>query len=327
MKAIVCLWLCSFALQAEEPATPALTLTKTIPLPGVKGRFDHFAIDPEGHRLFVAALGNDTLEVIDIAAGKHLRSIGGLHKPTGVLFLSVQNRIAVANGDDGTLKLFDGTSYALLETVTGLDDADNLRYDASAKTIHLGYGAGALALIDASSLKRAATIKLPAHPESFQLETDGDRVFVNLPDATQISVVDRRSQTVTATWKLDRFHSNFPMALDEGNRRVFIGCRLPARLLVLDTTTGRPAANLELAGDIDDLFYDSKRRRLYASCGEGFVDVIQQAGPDQYRRVERRATRSGARTCFFASSTDELFVAVPKRGTEAAELRIYRAVP
>jgi hypothetical protein len=293
----------------------------------VKGRFDHFAIDAGGHRLFVAALGNDSLEVIDIAAGRPLRSIPGLHKPTGVLFLPDHNRIVVANGDSGTLQVFDGASYAPIATLAGLDDADNLRYDAPARTIHLGCAAGALALIDADSLKQTATIPLGAHPESFQLEAAGNRVFINLPDAKQVSVVDRQSRRVTATWKLDRFHSNFPMALDEIHQRLFLGCRLPARLLVLDATTGKPVANLELSGDIDDLFYDAKRGRLYASCGEGFLDVIRQQGPDGYTRVERKATRTGARTCFFSSVTDELFLAVPKRGAEPAELRIYRPAP
>src|SRR5437588_8674762 len=127
--AVITVVLCSVVLctRAQEAAT--LKLTKTVLLPGVKGRFDHFAIDAKGGRLFVAALGNNTLEVVDIAAGKHLKSITGLRKPTGVLYLAEQNQIAVANGDDGTLKLFDGAAYGLLTTLGSLDDADNVRFD------------------------------------------------------------------------------------------------------------------------------------------------------------------------------------------------------
>lgn len=312
-------------LGAQEPSK--LKLTKTIPLPGVKGRFDHFAFDPNGHRLFVAALGNDTLEVIDRVEGKRLKTLGGLRKPTGVLYLARSNLIAVANGEDGTLKVFNGASYELTKTLSGLDDADNLRYDATQAVIYLGYGAGALAVIDATTLQQTGSIKLSAHPESFQLEAGGSRAFVNLPDAKQVSVVDVEKRTVTATWPTERFRSNFPMALDEDSHRLFVGCRLPARLLVLDSSTGMSIANLEISGDADDLFYDVKLKRLYISCGEGFVDVIEQQTPDHYRRLERIPTRLGARTSFFSSSTGELFVAVPKKGTEAAELRVYQVQP
>ena len=139
---MVAVILCSVIADAQEPA--ALKLAKTIPLPGVKGRFDHFAIDPKGQRLFVAALGNNTLEVVDIAAGKSLKSITGLRKPTGVLYLSEQNQIAVANGDDGTLKLFNGANYKLVKNMSGFDDADNVRFDAKTKLIYVGYGNGAV---------------------------------------------------------------------------------------------------------------------------------------------------------------------------------------
>src|SRR5437016_2563712 len=179
--AMVGMILCSVIADAQELS--ALKLAKTIPLPGVKGRFDHFAIDAKGQRLFVAALGNNTLEAVDIAAGQHLKRIAELHKPTGVLYLSEQNQIAVANGDDGTLKLFDGTNYKLVKNMSGFDDADNVRFDARRKFIYAGYGNGALAIIDSATTKQTDSIKLAAHPESFQLEQHGARIFVNVPDA------------------------------------------------------------------------------------------------------------------------------------------------
>ena len=305
-----------------QPAT--LKLVQTIPLPGVTGRFDHFAIDAKGHRLFVAALGHNTLEVLDIAAGQRLKSIAGLHKPTGVLYLASPNQIGVANGDDGTFKLFDGSSYELLKSLGALDDADNVRFDAKAGTIYVGYGAGALAVIDAATMKQTGSIKLPAHPESFQLEAQGPRIFVNVPDAQQIAVIDRQKQSATARWPMTEFRDNFPMALDEANRRLFIGCRKPARLVVFDTTTGKSVTDIEISGDTDDLSYDAARKRLYLSCGEGFVDVVAQRDADHYERIERIATVPGARTSFYSSQLNHLWLAVPQRGRQSAEIRTYQ---
>jgi DNA-binding beta-propeller fold protein YncE len=312
----------SLFVSAEEPRL--LRLTTTIQLPGVKGRFDHFSIDTNGHRLFVAALGNDTLEIVEIAAGKHLKSITGLHKPTGVLYLSNENQIAVANGDDGTLKLFDGRSYELVKSVAPLDDADNVRMDPKTKTIFVGYGEGALAVIDATTAKQVGNIKIPAHPESFQLEKQGNRIFVNVPGAKQIVVIDRDKRIVTATWPMKEFQSNFPMALDEANKRLFIGCRNPPRLVVFDTVSGKPVTNIAISGDTDDLFYDGTLKRIYLSCGEGFVDVIDHQDAHHYQTRNRIPSRSGARTSFFSPELNEFYLAIPQRGQESAEIRIFK---
>lgn len=323
MKPLILALFCSLALGVTgEPVS--LKLTTTIPLPGVQGRFDHFAVDVKGRRLFVAALGNDTLEIVDLAAGKHLQSITGLHKPTGVAYFAAATEIGVANGDDSTFKVFDGTSYALKRTLSSLDDADNVRLDAKSGTTYVGYGSGALALLDAGTTKLAANISLAAHPESFQLEKTGNRIFVNVPDAKQVAVIDREKQTVTATWPMTKFRANFPMALDEANHRLFVGCRQPPRLVVFDTVSGQPVTDLALSGDTDDLFYDAQRKRLYASCGEGFVDVFGQRGADSYQLRERIPTRAGARTSFFSAELDGFYLAVPQRGKLEAELRVFQ---
>ncbi len=316
--------LCSAAvcLRAQEPA--ALKLTSAIALPGVKGRIDHFAIDAKGHRLFVAALGNNTLEVLDLATGKSLKSVTGLRKPQGVLYLAAPNQIGVANGDDGTFKLFDGASYESLKNFGSLEDADNVRYDPKTKLTYVGYGEGGLALIDSATMNETGRVKLAAHPESFQLEAQGSRIFVNVPEAKQITVIDREKQAVTATWPMNEFRANFPMALDEVHHRLFVGCRQPARLVVFDTTAAKPVANLATSGDTDDLFYDAARQRLYISCGAGFVDVIEQRGEDRYSLGERIPTRPGARTSFFSAELDKFYLAAPARGDEAAEIRIFQ---
>jgi len=317
---LLALWMCSgFAQEAS------LKLIHTVPLNGVQGRFDHFAIDAKGQRLFVAALGNNSLEVIDLAAGKRIQSVPGMSKPTGVLYLPNLNQILVANGDDGTLKILDGAEFKVLKNVTSFDDADNLRFDSKAKLAWLGYGDGALGVVDTATVKQIANVKLARHPESFQLEQIGSRIFVNVPDAKQVAVVNCEKRAVIATWPMEKFQANFPMALDEPNHRLFIGCRKPARLVVLDTDTGKPVTDLAISGDIDDLFYDLIRTQLYLSCGEGFIDVIRQRSPDKYELRERIPTRPGARTGFFSTDLNQFCLAVPQRGDQSAELRIFKA--
>ena len=301
-----------------------MKLVQTIPLPGVKGRFDHFSIDAKGNRLFVAALGNNTLEAIDLAAAKRIQSVADMSKPTGVLYLADHNQIAIANGDDATFKLLDGATFKVIQSLGEVPDADNLRLDPKTNLAWLGYGDGALAIIDAAGPRLTGSVKLAAHPESFQMEKEGVRIFVNVPDAKQIAVVDRDKRFVLAIWPMDKFQANFPMALDEPNHRLFVACRKPPRLVILDTETGKPVADLAISGDTDDLFHDAKRKRIYISCGEGFVDVIAQSSPDNYQRIAKVSTAAGARTSFFSPDLDRYYLAVPDRGNQKAEIRVFQ---
>src|SRR6266404_3859543 len=324
MKSAALLLLSMLNLTLRAAQSLPLNLIQTIPLPGVKGRFDHFAIDVKGSRLFAAALDNNTLEVIDIADGKRVKSLPGMSKPTGVLYLPESNQILVANGDDGTLKILDGATYQVARNLADLPDADNLRFDPKNKLAWLGCGDGATAIIDPANARILARVKLTAHPESFQLERQGPRIFINVPDAKQVAVVDRKQHSIVATWPMEKFHPNFPMSLDEPNHRLLIGCRNPPRLVVLDITTGKPVADVAISGDTDDLFYDAKRKRLYISCGEGFIDVVEQSSPDRYTRVTRIATAPGARTSFFTPDLDRYYLAVPDRGSQKSEIRTYQ---
>ena len=325
MKRIVLIAIAALALNLRAADTNALTLVKTIPLPDVSGRIDHFALDAQGRRLFMAALGNDTVEVIDLAAGKRVSTIGDCSTPQGLAFVPAKNRLAVANGGSGVVKILDATSFKPFFSLVGLPDADNVRYDANADLLYVGYGDGALAVIRATSGEKVANVKLDGHPESFQMERNGNRIFVNVPDAQQVAVVDRDKGVVTATWPMTEFRANFPMALDEANHRLFIGCRRPARLVVLDTATGRKVSDLAISGDTDDLFYDAARKQIYVSCGAGFIDVIAQRSADAYELRERIPTVSGARTSFFSPERGELYLAV-RAGTfsGSAEVRVYK---
>jgi hypothetical protein len=242
--------------QANQP----LRLEKIIELPDVKGRIDHLSVDVKGQRLFVSALGNNTVEVIDIKAGKRVKTISGLQDPQGVLYVPASDRLYVANAKDGSVRIFDGSSYAPLKTLDYGDDADNLRYDSGRKGIYVGYGSGALGEIDDQGNK-AGEIKLDAHPESFQLEKDSPRIYVNLPKSRKIAVLDRERRAIIATWPIGMALANYPMALDQADHRLFVMTRFPARLFVFDTNTGQTIQRLPAVGDCDDVFYDETRKR------------------------------------------------------------------
>jgi len=300
----------------------ALVLTRSIEMPRVDGRIDHLTIDLSQQRLFVAALGNDTVEVIDARAGTHLRSLPGFHEPQGIGQPLDGDLVAVANGDSGDLVMFDRTSLRIVRSVALGGDADNVRFDRKSRRFYVGYGSGAIGAVSENGA-RAGDAKLPAHPESFQLETNGPRIFVNVPGARQIAVIDRSTMKVQTTWPVTTAASNYPMALDEGSHRLYVGCRRPAMVLVFDTESGKQVGSVSVVGDTDDMFYDAKRQRLYVIGGDGFIDVIQRRDADRLERVAHVATAAGARTGLFVPDQDRLYLAVPHRGAQRAEIRVY----
>ncbi len=314
-----------FAASAWGQATQPLRLEKTIELPDVQGRIDHMSVDVKGARLFVSALGNNTVEVIDTKGGKRVKTFKGLQEPQGVLYVAATDRLYVANSKDGSVRIFDGNSYAPLKTLEYGDDADNLRYDPDHKRIYVGYGSGALAEIDEDGNK-AGEIKLDAHPESFQMEKESPRIYVNLPKSRKIAVLDRESRTIITTWPLGMTLANYPMALDEADHRLFVVTRYPARLLVIDTATGKTLQRLPAVGDCDDVFYDKAGKRIYAIGGEGAVSVFEQQDSDHYKESARITTVKGARTGFFSPDLDRLFVAVRRQGTQPAAIRVLTPV-
>jgi DNA-binding beta-propeller fold protein YncE len=272
----------------------------------------------------MAALGNHTLEVLDVQNGTRLHTTKELAEPQGVLYDPVTNRLFVAGAKDGTTKLFDGGSYKLIETVKFASNVDNVRYDARDRRILVGYGDGALRFLDPNG-KRFGEIALDAHPESFQLEHDGTLAFVNVPNREEIEVVDVAKKSVVSKWPVTSALKNFPMALDETDHRLLIGCRAPARMLVIDTESGKQTASVDIVGDTDDLFYDAGRKRVYVIGGQGFVDVFEQKDADRYEHIDHIATAPGARTGLFVPDWRMLFVAVPHRGEQRAEVLVFEA--
>jgi len=301
-----------------------LRLKQTIPLPGVEGRIDHFAFDPAGERVFICALGNNAVEVLDLRKGQRVHSITGLGAPQGVAYVPELDRVFVANEKGGICRIYDGKSFQVVGELNLEDDADNIRYDDARKKIYIGFGSGGIAVVNALDGKQVGSIKLSAHPEAFQLEKNGSRIFVNVPNSRHVAVIDRDKREVVARWKTDLAFGNFPMALDESNHRLFVGCRLPSRLVVLNTDSGDVVAKIDISGDPDDVFYDSKRHRIYAICGAGKIDIIEQTNPKTYKALTKVGTASGARTGLFVPERDTLFVAVPNRGSQQTEIRSYQ---
>ena len=304
---------------AQTPPAP-LVLEAKIPLGSISGRIDHLAIDLKRKWLFVAELGNDSLGVVNLVAGKVLRTITGLSEPQGVGYEPITDAVYVANASDGSVRILRGEDLAAVGRIDLSDDADNVRIDADRKRVLVGYGAGALAIIDPTTRTKVGDIRLKAHPESFQI--DGDRVFVNVPDARLIEVADLTEGEVVGAWPTQPNHSNFPMAMDREARRLFVVFRSPARLVVMSAADGA-VGSLGACGDADDVFVDTKRHRVYVTCGAGVVDVFEYRG-GSYQRVGQIPTVSGARTSLFVPELDRLFVAVRSSGHEPAAIWVFR---
>jgi DNA-binding beta-propeller fold protein YncE len=295
-----------------------------IPLGNVMDRIDHMAIDLDRQRLFVAELGNNSVGVVDLKERKLLRRIDNLKEPQGIAYVKSSDMLYVANAGDGSVRLFRAGDLAAAGRIELGDDADNIRVEPSADRLFVGYGNGGLAAIDPVSRQKIADVNLKAHPESFQLDRTTGLIFINVPKAREIAVVDRVAGRQIASWPTSK-ESNFPMATDEENQRVLVVFRRPATLEVFSKAEGRSIARVETCGDADDLFLDPKRHRIYVTCGEGFVDVFDAQG--EYRRLAHIPTISGARTSLFVPELDRLFLAARAASGEPASIWILRPTP
>lgn len=300
---------CNLTLTAKAAdTTPPLVLERTIPLAGVAGRIDHMAVDLTRNRLIIAELGNNTVDVIDLASGGIVHRIVGLSEPQGVGYAPRADIIAVANGGDGTVRLFRGGDLSPAGTISLGEDADDVWLEAATGRFIIGYGSGGIASVDPASRAVAARLLLPAHPEAFAIDPTTQRIFVNLPDARQIAVLDIAAGAQVAAWRVPGLRGNFPMALDDSGAVLATVFRRPARLVLLDSRTGGVMANLRSCDDADDVFFDAGRHRLYVSCGEGVVDVFQR-GTNGVHPLARVKASAGARTSLYVPQLDRLFVA------------------
>ena len=314
---------CSSSTQNSAMEKDVFTLSARIPMPEVSGRIDHIAYDAATHRAFVAALGNNTVEVVDINGKNIAHTITGLKEPQGIAYLPATNRLIVANGDDGSCIFFDATTFKIIITIDLKGDADNVRYDPGSGLLNVGYGSGGIAIIDANTMKETARIPLDGHPESFQLDKQENRLYVNVPDENKIQVADLTTRKIIANWKNSTASSNFPMALDENHNRLFVGCRSPAKLRVIDTKTGNDLAAVKCVGDADDVFYNAADSLIFVSGGSGYIDVFKSESQNKISLINHIASAIGARTSLWLPDEKKLLLAVPARSGNEAHLWIY----
>ena len=298
-----------------------LRSVSTVALPQVKGGFDLMAADVEGQRLFLSAEDNNTVEVIDLAAGKHLRSIAGQTEPKWVVYRPESQRLYVSNGD-GAVQVLDAATFAAIKRFNFPEKANNLRYDAATKELFVGVGNtfGEVGIIDTGRDVITGKIALADYPKQFEL--DGNHIYVNVPKAHHVAVLDRKAMKQVATWPVDAADENVPMGFDRVRHRLFIGCE-KGQLVVLDTADGTEVARLAIDAEPDGIYYDALRRRIYISCGAGATDVVRQIDAGHYEMEARIPTAPGAATSLFIPELNQFCLAVPQREGPSAELRIY----
>ena len=324
MLAAAALVLALLRLAATPAAdSPALALESKIPLGEIRGRIDHLALDLNHRRLFVAELGNDSVGVVDLKERKTVSTLMGLKEPQGIGYVAATDTVYVANSADGSVRLFQGPDLRAAGRLDLGDDADNVRVNDVAQQVLIGYGDGALAILDAVSHAKMADVFLKAHPESFRAEASGQRIYVNVPRAHEIAVVDRRARKQIGSWPTGELSANFPLALDESHHRVLAVFRQPAMLAAFQAQDGKRVAIVPTCGDSDDLFVDAKRNLVYVICGEGYVEVFAVRG-ESYASLGRTATLAGARTGLFIPEIDRLMVAARATRSESAAVWVLR---
>src|SRR5712664_3957477 len=312
------------APQAPTRELAPLQLIQKIPVPGVAGRIDHFTAFPKRRLLIFAALGNNSMEIVNTFQAKVVQSVKGLDEPQGVLYVPGLDKIFVANAGNGVVKVYDGKTYALRKSIALGEEADtdNLRWDEDSKRVFVGI-VGGIAMIDAVTEAHVGKDLKDSggHSESFQLEKKGARIFVNVPDdGSVVNVIDRKTGELTK-WGLNGAKANYPMALDEDDHRLFVVTRRPPLVIVLNTDTGKEVARVPVGGSADDVYFDAERKRIYVLGGEGFISAIQQTDPDHFALIANIPTTVGVRTGIFFGTS--LYAGVPAAGLEPAQLWNY----
>ncbi len=315
-----------------QTLAPAFHPARTIVLPGVSGKFDHLSIDVEDNRLFIAATGNHSVEVIDLKTDKVQQSITGLGKPHGLAWVAETGSLYIADGALGELQVYTGKPLALAGKIKLSDDADDMVYDEADHLLFVGHGgSGAtnpakVAVVDTKSFSLAANLAVATHPEALDIDPQSGRVFANIAESNEVAVIDSATKTIAARWKLTRAADNVPMAFDGEHQSLYVACRTPGMLVALDAATGKEVASLPAAGGADDLFYDPALRRVYLISGAGEVDSYQVDAAKNLHALDVLHTAAGAKTSLFVPAQNLLYVAVPRASDNPPEIRVYSTV-
>lgn len=308
---------CSLCVSSgvAQTASP-LVLKRKIVLTGVKGKFDHFAIDESGNRLFAAATGNKSVEVIDLTSDRIVESLNGLGKPHGLAWVGAKGRLFVADGEKASLEVFEGKPLKMVKTIPLSNDADDMAYDAASGLLYVGHGGDAanpasVAVIDTDRLTLVKQLPMGAHPEALELDEKGRRVFVNVSDTGEIAIVDAATQMKTKTWKLAGAKGNTPLAYDAADNVVLVGVRTPAKLVALNGPSGKEIAAIPSDTGADDLFYEPATRRAYLITGSGAVDSYAVSPEGKLTALGVTHTAAGAKTGLLVPSQGLLYIGVP----------------
>ena len=309
-------------------STAPLTLSRTIPLPGITGKFDHFAIDDSANRLFVAATGSHAIVIVDLSNDKLVQSLTGLGKPHGLAWVASTKRLFSADGQKGELDVFEGTPLKQVKSIKLSEDADDMVYDPQTKLLYVGHGGtgaanpSAVAVIDANALTMLADIRVAAHPEALEIDDRTDRIFVNISDAGTILVIDGKTRSASTQWALKEKKGNTPLAFDAKNNRLLVGCRTPAELVSIDSKSGEQLAALPSDTGADDLFYDEANDRAYLITGSGAVNSYAVSNDGKLQALATTKTVAGAKTGLLVASKKALFIGVPSTSS-SSEIRVY----
>ena len=315
---------CTSTVRSENGDNPDFHLIKTIPLPHVSGRIDHLSIDLKNHRLFISALGYNSVIVLDLKKEKIIHRISWLEHPQGVLYIPKLNKLFISTAGDGKLFVYNAANYQLEKTIDFGDDADNLRYDSVSGIVYVGYGSGGLGLVNAKNNRLIKKIPLDGHPEAFSINRQDSLVYVNIPDARELATISLKTGKVINKTSFISNFGNFPMDIDPVHHRLFVGYRFPPRLKVLNSRTMKIITTLKIDRDADDIYYDAQKKQIYISCGGGYLEVIRQETPDTYKLQDRIKTAEGARTSLYVPQQKYFYLAVPKSEHNSAQIRIYQ---
>jgi DNA-binding beta-propeller fold protein YncE len=322
------IWGALAAATGRSADQPTLVLAQTIDLKGKPGKLDHVAIDLKRGRLLVANKANNTLDVVDLKAGKLLQQVPGQQGIQGVAYVADLDRIYVGLGVRGFCNIFDGATYRPIKSIKFADDADNVRYDPRTHMIFVAHADKMLGVIDAKSFALKGDIKLPGTAEGFEAEKNSSKLFLNVPDTNEVVVIDTGKKEITGSFPLKLAGGNHPLALDEVNHRIIVGCHKEPKVVVLDSETGKEITSVAIPEGCDDLFYDAKHKRVYVSCSEGYLVTISQKDSDHYEVIEKLPTAKDARTCLFVPEQDKVYLAVPRQeGKQGPEIRVYDVKP
>jgi hypothetical protein len=336
LRVVVCLLACAIPARSQQDRGQPLRLVQTISIPNVKGRLDHLEVDVRSHRLFVAGLENGTFEVVDLLGGKWTRSIPGFKKPQGALYVPQFNKLFLASGADGMVRVFRGDTLQLLDSIRLEPGPNRIVYEPHSQLVYVGYGGkdagkdyGEVALIDAQDDQHVGDIRVTAHPSELLLNQLGTTLFVFISMVNQVQVVDPNKRQVQSTWAVSSQRPG-DGALDEATSRLFIATRTPPEMIVMDCTSGREVAHLATAEGQDGVYFDAGRKRVYVSGGrglpDGFVYVYQQKSADHYETIGKIPTRGGAGTSFWSPELTRYYVAAPAHGKEEAAILVYAPV-